>query len=84
MKRMMTVKQAAEIFFEGEVSTGLIYKEIKKKSLPHVKLSTGKILLDVDSLDEWWNEQLARSTVPGEMVGKVEPLEFGKLRRIAE
>jgi excisionase family DNA binding protein len=79
MKRM-TVKQAAEIFFCGNVSEALIYKEIRLGRLPHVRLSSGKILLDADSLEQWWQEQLSKSVQPRQM----ETREYGILRKIAE
>ena len=81
MKTKMTVKEAAKEFFEGTVSKELLYKEIRNGNIPHVKFSDGKIILDVETLKQWWNDQLNQSAVH---VEEEPPKDYGKLRRIAE
>lgn len=61
--KVMTVQEASQNFFQGKVKPGLIYEAIKSHRLPHVRLSSGKILLDTDALIKWWNEELKKSTV---------------------
>jgi excisionase family DNA binding protein len=61
LPKMLTVKEAASMFFSGKVSAGLIYSAAKEHRLPHVKMSGGKILLDVDELNKWWDEELKKS-----------------------
>ena len=81
MKKKMTVKEAAKDFFEGTVSKELLYREIRNGNIPHVKFSDGKIILDVETLERWWSDQLNQSVV----AHTEEPSkEYGKLRRIAE
>ena len=62
--RAMTIKEAAKIFFSGTVSQGFIYTAIREHRLPHVKMSSGKILLDADELNQWWQDELAKSKAP--------------------
>lgn len=85
----ITIKQAAEIFFEGNVSKELLYKEVKAKNLPHVKLSSGKILLDTGALERWWESKLLRSvqkdsTDENYQIGTEKDRHYGSLRRIPE
>jgi len=61
--KTMTIKEAAEIFFQGNVSEGLIYKLAREHRIPHVKLTGGKILLDTEVLTDWWSEEVRKSTV---------------------
>ena len=84
MKTKMTVKEAAADFFEGTVSKELLYGEIRNKRLPHVKLTGGKILLDVQTLEQWWNNQLSQSVQPVHKEEEELPKGYGTLRRIAE
>jgi excisionase family DNA binding protein len=79
----MTVKEAAEIFFENTVSKELLYREIRNGNIPHVKVSEGKVLLDADMLEQWWQTKLAESMQKPELAEEV-PKNFGKLRKIAE
>jgi excisionase family DNA binding protein len=79
----MTVKEAAEIFFENTVSKELLYREIRNGNIPHVKLSEGKVLLDADTLETWWQSKLAESTQQAEPKEEISK-NYGKLRRIAE
>lgn len=74
----MTVEQAVTEFFQGTISKGLIYKECRKGNLPHVRMGSNKIILDEDSLRQWWENQLAKSVQPKR------PEVYGRLRRIAE
>jgi hypothetical protein len=57
----MTVAEAAAIFFNGKVSPGLVYQAVREHRLPHVKMSSGKVLLDVDELTRWWADELKKS-----------------------
>lgn len=61
--KVMTIQEAAQIFFQNKVKPGLIYKAIQAHRLPHVRLSNGKILLDTDELIKWWNDELKKSTI---------------------
>lgn len=61
--KVMTVKQALELFFQGTVSQNHLYQAIRKKKIPHVKVMD-KILLDRDELIIWWGEQLEQSKKP--------------------
>ncbi len=62
MPKMLTVKEAIDIFFKGCIGKTFLYTAIKEHRLPHVKMSGGKILLDVDELGKWWQEELKKST----------------------
>lgn len=62
--KAMTVAEAAKIFFGGAVSPGFLYEQVRKHNLPHVRMSTGKVLLDADELAAWWKEELEKSKVP--------------------
>lgn len=77
----MTVKEAVTEFFEGTISEELLYREIKNGNIPHVRISKGKTLLDVQQLEIWWQQKLMESIQPAE---DEQPKEYGKLRRIAE
>ncbi len=57
----MTVKEASEIFFQGRVSIGGIYKAIRESKIPYVRLLNGKLLLDTDELTKWWENELEKS-----------------------
>lgn len=59
--KAMTVKEAVKIFFSGTISEGFIYTAIREHRLPHVRMSSGKILLDVDELNIWWKQELEKS-----------------------
>ena len=59
--KVMTVAEATKIFFNEAVSQGFIYAAIREHRLPHVKMSSGKILLDMDELITWWNMELENS-----------------------
>jgi len=59
--KCLTIKQASKEFFKGAVSISFLYKEVREGKIPHVKLSKGKILLDSDCLEKWWNEKLMSS-----------------------
>ncbi len=74
----LTIKQAAEQFFEGNVSEGLIYSLVRKGEIPHVKLSSGKILLDSESLELWWKDKLTQSIQPKQDL----PKGYGVLRKV--
>lgn len=58
--KRLSVKQASEEFFEGNVSPGMLYDLVKKNEIPHVKLSGGKILFDADALELWWQNKLLK------------------------
>lgn len=62
--KAMTVSEAAKIFFGGTVSQSFIYQAIREHKLPHVRMSGGKILLDVDELSNWWQAELEKSKNP--------------------
>lgn len=61
--QMMEVKEATEIFFQSKVSQAFLYAAVREHRHPHVRRSGGKILLDVDELNKWWEEELQKSTV---------------------
>jgi len=62
---------------------------VKAKNLPHVKLSSGKILLDTGALERWWEGKLLRSvqiegTEEHHQVRTEKVRNYGTLRRIQE
>lgn len=77
MSRKLTVKQAAEEFFDNTVSTELLYQECREGKLPHVRLGSNKIILDEDSLERWWENRLVQSVQPRHD-------KYGKIRKIVE
>jgi hypothetical protein len=77
-KKRLSVKQASEDFFEGNVSPGMLYDLVKKNEIPHVKLSNGKILFDADALELWWQNKLLKP-IHNE---NLESSGYGKLRKI--
>ena len=81
MRKRMTVKEAVTEFFEGTISEELLYREIKNGNIPHVRISKGKTLLDVQQLEIWWQQKLMESV---QLAEDEQPKEYGKLRRIAE
>lgn len=81
--KRLTVKQAAEEFFQGNVSEGMIYSMVKKGEVPHVKLSSGKILLDAESLELWWQNKLTQS-LQQEVKKEEKVIGYGTLRKVAE
>lgn len=60
MIKALTVSQAVE-FLNGNVSKEFLYQLAREKRIPHVRIGT-KILFDENKLEEWWNEQLEKST----------------------
>jgi len=75
MGKKMTVPMAHKDFFDGLVSEWTIYKAIREHKLPCVKVCK-RILLDEDALNQWWDEEQAKSVMP-------EPTEdAGKIRRL--
>lgn len=79
LKKRMTIEEAAKIFFQDSVSKGLLYKLCNSKEIPHVRLSSGKILLDSEELEKWWENKLREST-QDESVKEIK--KYGSLRRI--
>ncbi|MFV9566963.1 helix-turn-helix domain-containing protein [Thermoanaerobacter mathranii] len=61
MSKILTVKQAAQEFFDSTLSEGMIYILVRQKKIPHVRVGR-RILLDEDALRQWWEEELAKST----------------------
>lgn len=61
MSKILTVKQAAQDFFDSTLSEGMIYILVRQKKIPHVRVGS-RILLDEDALRQWWEEELAKST----------------------
>jgi hypothetical protein len=57
----MTVAEAVKDFFQGRVSQGLLYAAVRERRIPHVRLSSGKVLFDVGELSVWWAEELKKS-----------------------
>lgn len=89
MAKKLTVKQAAEEFFQGTISPQLIYQECRAGRMPHVKVAS-KVILDEDTLQEWWQRKLQKSireeppqqTVIGSTF--IDICKYGTLRKIAE
>jgi len=71
----MDVPTAQREFFEGRVSLYTLYKNIREKKIPCVKIGR-RILLDEDTLKTWWASQ------EGLSVQKSPQGEYGKIRRI--
>jgi excisionase family DNA binding protein len=61
MSRVISVKQAVEQFFNNTISEEMLYKLVRQKKIPHVKLGS-RILFDEDTLQQWWQEQQEQST----------------------
>jgi len=66
--RMMTVKEATTLFFQGKVSSGLLYTMVREHRIPHTKMSNGKVLFDVSELTEWWAKEQQKSTISSNKV----------------
>ena len=81
-KKRLSVNQASEEFFEGNVSPGMLYDLVKKNEIPHVKLSGGKILFDADSLELWWQNKLFKSIHNKTTESGPKCNEYGKIRKI--
>jgi len=60
MIKALTVSQAVE-FLNNNISEEYLYQLVREKRIPHVKLGR-KILFDETKLEEWWQEELEKST----------------------
>lgn len=60
--KMLDVKEAVSEYFSNTISESYLYALVKRKMIPHVRLSSGRILFDRDKLTEWWNKELEKST----------------------
>lgn len=72
--RVMTVKEAAEIFFGGKISRGLLYEMVRRHRIPHTRLTSGKVLFDVQELSQWWAAEQQRSKEVRDGLASVKPL----------
>jgi excisionase family DNA binding protein len=61
MSRVLTVKQAVQEFFNNTLSEEFLYKLVRQKKIPHVRLGS-RIFFDETTLQHWWDEQLQKST----------------------
>ncbi|ORX22738.1 hypothetical protein BVF91_09675 [Thermoanaerobacterium sp. PSU-2] len=60
MIKALTVSQAVE-FLNNNISEEYLYQLVREKRIPHVKLGR-KILFDEAKLEEWWQEEIEKST----------------------
>ncbi|KHO63391.1 DNA binding domain, excisionase family [Thermoanaerobacter sp. YS13] len=58
--KKLTVKQAIEQFFNNTISQEMLYKLVRQKKIPCVRIGK-RILFDETTLQQWWQEQQEQS-----------------------
>jgi excisionase family DNA binding protein len=61
MGKILSIQQAVKEFFNNTLSEEFLYKLVRQKKIPHVRMGK-RILFDEDALHKWWQEQLQKST----------------------
>ena len=65
----LTIQQAVTIFFDESVSKELLYKAVRLKHIPHVRLGDNKIIFDSEDLERWWKSESEKSIQKQECKG---------------
>lgn len=73
--QMMTVKEAAILFFQNKVSSGLLYAMVRGNRIPHTRMSNGKVLFDIRELSEWWTEEQRKSVLNAKISNRLREVE---------
>jgi excisionase family DNA binding protein len=87
MGRRLTVEQAIEEFFQNNIGKSTLYEMVRKNDIPHVRLTKGKILFDLDRLESWWKERLEecshkKHTNEEADTFEIRPVGYGTLRKL--